>query len=105
MVTRATLERYRINLAAERESAALYHLLAQAEQEPHLAEVYRRMAEIEQRHSAIWEEHLHQAGETVPPYQPGWRLLVLGWLARRFTIGAMLPLLAAQERKAVHAYD
>lgn len=105
MVTKATLERYRINLAAERESASLYRLFAQAEQEPHLAEVYRRMAEIEQRHSAIWEEHLLQAGETVSPYQPGWRLRVLGWLARRFGTGAILPLLAAQERKAVHAYD
>jgi VIT1/CCC1 family predicted Fe2+/Mn2+ transporter len=105
MVTKATLERYRINLAAERESATLYRLLAQAEQEPHLAEVYRRMAEIEQRHSAIWEEHLRQAGETVSPYQPGWRLRTFGWLARRFGTGAILPLLAAQERKAVHAYD
>ena len=105
MVTKATLERYRRNLAAERESATLYHLLAQAEEEPHLAEVYRRMAEIEQRHSAIWEEHLRQAGETVSPYQPSWRLRTLGWLAHRFGTGAMLPLMASQERKAVHAYE
>ena len=105
MVTRSTLERYRRNLAAEQESATFYRVLAQAEKEPHLAEVYLRMAEIEQRHSAIWEEHLRRAGETISPYQPGWRLRTLAWLARRFGTGAILPILAAQERKAVHAYD
>src|SRR5689334_19232816 len=97
--------RYRANLQAEREGAELYRQLAAIEQDPHLAELYRRMAEMEQRHATLWGEHLQRLGEPIPPYTPGWRTQSLVWLARRFGISAVLPLISAQERGDSAMYE
>jgi hypothetical protein len=43
MAIRSDDERYRMYLRAEQESALLYEELSKAEQDPHLAELYRRM--------------------------------------------------------------
>src|SRR5262245_61613176 len=43
--------RYRANLQDEIDSAALYRTLADVEAQPQLAEVYRRLALVEERHA------------------------------------------------------
>ncbi len=98
-------ERYRQNILAERESAALYDVLAGAEKDPRLAEIYSKMAGVERRHAEVWARHLRESGEAVPAYAPTLRLRLLGMLARRFGAGAVLPVVTAMERQAVHAYD
>ncbi len=45
---RSDIDRYRENLKGEVEDAALYHLMAGAEETPELAEVYRRLASEEE---------------------------------------------------------
>lgn len=105
MPTDHDLERYRANIRAEQDSSALYQLLANAEREPHLAAVYQRMADAERRHAAIWAERLRQAGaESTVAYTPSWRIRVLGWLARRFGSGFVLPIISSMERNAIHTY-
>jgi VIT1/CCC1 family predicted Fe2+/Mn2+ transporter len=99
------VERYRANLRSEQEAAALYRMLADSERDPHLVEIYRRMQAVEQRHAAVWADHLRRAGTPAPAYHPGWRVRTLGWLARRFGAGAVLPIVSSLERDAVHAYD
>jgi len=105
MVSTRDIERYRANTRDEQESAALYEVLAQTERDTHLAEIYRRMAAVERRHAAVWEQYLHDAGASVPPYIPGPRIRVLEWLARRFGASAVLPMISATERNAAHIYD
>ncbi|WIG57912.1 MAG: putative membrane protein [Ktedonobacterales bacterium] len=100
-----SIERYRTNLREEQEGAALYHMLAQAEKNTQLAEIYRKLAEVEQRHAHVWEERLRAAGEHVTPYTPNWRIRTLGWLAQRFGAGAVLPIVSSMERDAAHNYD
>ena len=104
-VTPADIARYRANLQSEHEGAALYAALAQSEQDQRLAEVYRRLAETERRHAGAWEERLRAAGQTVQPFRPGWRTRTLGWLARRFGAGAIVPIVSSMERKASSEYD
>jgi vacuolar iron transporter family protein len=99
------IARYRTNRQDEQEAVMLYRALAAAERDPHLAAIYDKMAEVESRHATIWEDHLRQAGESVPPYTPGWRVRALSWLARRFGAGAVLPLVTAMERGAVNTYS
>jgi vacuolar iron transporter family protein len=98
-------DRYRENLRAERESAALYQAFAQAERDERLAAVYRAMATVEERHAAIWAEHLQRAGTQVPAFAPSWRVRLLRRLARRFGPGAVLPFVSGMERGAAHVYD
>lgn len=97
--------RYRENLRSERESAALYQLLAKAERSPDLAAVYDQMAAMERRHAAIWEERLRNEGADIPPETTPWRIRMLGALARRFGAAAVLPIVSGMERDAATAYD
>ena len=100
-----TIQRYRTNLTDEMEAITLYQALAGAERDPHLAAIYNKMAEVERRHATVWEDRLREAGASVPPFAPSWRVRALAWLARRLGPGAVLPMVTSMERNAVHAYD
>ena len=105
MAVKGDIERYRTNYLAERDGTALYKSLAETERDPHLAELYRRMAETEQRHANIWADYLRKAGETIPTYTPGWRIRMIIWLAKRFGVNSVLPMVSSMERGASHDYD
>lgn len=105
MTTKSDMERYRENIRDEQESAALYQAFAQTETDPHLAELYRRLAATEQHHAEFWGEQLRHAGEAIPTYTPGWRVRVLTWLAQHLGVNSVLPIVTSMEQKAQHAYD
>jgi VIT1/CCC1 family predicted Fe2+/Mn2+ transporter/rubrerythrin len=105
MTTKNDIERYQRNMRAEQEGALLYQELARTEQDPHLADLYRRMSETEQRHATIWTERLHNAGQPVPSYTPTWRIRALIWLAKRFGVSSVLPMISTMERDASHEYN
>ena len=66
--TSSDIARYHANYLSEQEGAYLYNQLAGAESDAHLAELYRRLAAIEQRHSDLWKDYLTSAGETPAAY-------------------------------------
>ena len=105
MAVKNDIERFRTNYLAEREGSELYKSLAGTERDPHLAELYRRMAETEQRHANVWADYLSKSGETVPTYTAGWRIRMIIWLAKRFGVNAVLPIVSSMERGASHDYD
>ena len=45
-----SIARYRGNLQGEVDAAALYNAMADAVRDPHLSEVYRRLAAVEEAH-------------------------------------------------------
>jgi VIT1/CCC1 family predicted Fe2+/Mn2+ transporter len=97
--------RWRRNLQDELDSAELYRRIAAAEQDESLASVYRRLAEVEERHATFWAERLRVAGETVPAPRVGWRTRVLGWLAQRFGTALVVPTIDAMEQADAGSYD
>lgn len=101
----ADIERYRRNLRDEVDGIALYRALAAAEKDPHLRQVFQRLAESEERHRALWEEKLRQAGAKVPHYKPSWRVRLLAWLARRFGTASVSPIVTRMEMSAYTMYD
>src|SRR5262249_12999219 len=105
MAKRKDVARYRANLQGEVNSAALYCTLAELEPKPQLAEVYRRMAEVEERHAQFWEQKLRLADEPVPLLRPGWQSRGLAWLAKRFGAQFALPVAATMEQLDRHGYD
>ncbi len=105
MAVKSDIERYRANYIAEQEGSELYQKLAKTEHDPHLAELYQRMAETEQRHATVWADYLRKAGQTVPTYTPGWRIRMIIWLAQRFGVNSVLPMVSSMERGASHDYD
>jgi vacuolar iron transporter family protein len=105
MATDADIARYKANLQDERDSSMLYHTLAETEKDAHFAEIYRRLAAIEEKHAANWEGLLRQSGQDAPLYRPGWRMRTLAFLARRLGASSVLPMVASMEANTTHTYD
>ncbi|HEX6026163.1 MAG TPA: VIT1/CCC1 family protein [Solirubrobacter sp.] len=101
----ADVKRYLANWQDEIDSVALYGALADLEDEPRLADVYRRLAAAEERHAGFWEQKLRAAGARVPARRPGWRTRLLITVARRFGSQLVLPTLNDLERRDSHGYD
>jgi VIT1/CCC1 family predicted Fe2+/Mn2+ transporter len=99
------IERYRANYLSEQEGVYLYSKLAEIESDAHLAELYRHLAAIEQRHADLWKDYLSRANATSPTYTPSWRIRTLLWLARRLGTGAVLSTVSSMEQQAVSEYD
>ena len=105
MVDDGSIARYRTNLQGEVDSAALYRAMAEAEQDPHLSEVYRRLAAVEEAHAEFWRKQLGRIGATAMARRPGWRTRALAMLARRFGPQFVLPTLSTLERRDSGQYD
>lgn len=97
-------ERFLRNIEEERNSSFLYRALAGREENERLAEVYRRLAETEEAHAALWEERLSAAGGAVAPFRPSLRSRFLVWLARRFGPELIIPTMTAKENGATSDY-
>jgi vacuolar iron transporter family protein len=97
-------QRYRANLQGEIDGAAVYNALAESEQNPELAEVFRRLAAVEQAHASFWRKRLDASGGTIAR-SPTFRARILSWLARRFGPSFVLPTLVAGEARDSSAYD
>lgn len=98
-------ERYRANLQGEADGASLYRALAQAEPNPAVAEVYRRLAAVEDAHAELWRRQLAAIGQQPGAHRPGWRSRMLGLLARRFGPDFVLPVVHTLERADSSQYD
>jgi VIT1/CCC1 family predicted Fe2+/Mn2+ transporter len=98
--TAAWLEHWR----DEADAAFLYRELAQAEPKPDLQDIYRKLAEVEDRHTAVWRKVLADSGVTTEAPQPSTRARMLAWTARRFGPGLLTSLLLREEGKEVQGY-
>lgn len=98
-------QRYTANLQGEIDSAALYQTLAEAEKNPELAQVYRRLGAVEEAHAEFWERKLQAIGRRVPSMRPSFRTRALAWLARRFGPAFVLPTINTLEQMDSGTYD
>lgn len=105
MTETSPAQRYRDNLRGEVDSAGLYRALAETEADPHLKEVYRRLAAVEEAHAEFWRRQLARLGVKAGPLRPGWRTRALAFLARRFGPQFVLPAITTLERRDSGQYD
>jgi VIT1/CCC1 family predicted Fe2+/Mn2+ transporter len=92
------------HLADEADAAFLYRELARAEPDPGRAELYRKLADVEDRHVGLWRELLGQEGYVVPVPEPSRAARFRAWLARRVGGSVLLPMLLAEEGREVKGY-
>ena len=98
------LEAFEHHWQDEADAAYLYRLLSSAEPDPAKSDIYRRLAEVEDRHLEIWADLLAKHGRTLGPHRPTARTRLLAFLGRRFGPGFLLPMLLAEEGREVKAY-
>jgi VIT1/CCC1 family predicted Fe2+/Mn2+ transporter len=108
-VTNATaasdVDRWRRNLQGEVDGALIYRAMAAKAGDERLADLYRRMAESEDRHAALWRGRLDGAGAGSRAIDPTVRARILAWLARTGGAGLVAQIVAGQERTARTMYD
>ena len=95
---------YRRNLQGEVDGAALYRLLAEAEQDSERSRILLDLAAAEERHAGVWRRKLQDAGAEFHEPRPALRVRALGWLARRFGARAVLPIVNALEAGDYSSY-
>jgi VIT1/CCC1 family predicted Fe2+/Mn2+ transporter len=102
---RRSAARFREMLASERRSAALYRGLA-SNADGERRQVFLQLADVEDRHAAHWADKLTELGEPVPkPGGIGLRGRALTWLAKRFSVDAVLPIVERAEHADAGLYD
>ena len=100
-----SVKRWRDMLASERDAAALYSRLADAETGER-QEIFRELASIELKHAAHWEDKLREAGANVPAAGgPSLRTRLIGTAARRLSIETVLPMIERAEKADAGTYD
>ena len=98
-------KRWRNNFVEEINSAHLYRVAAELEEDETIGGVYLRLAETEERHAALWEGKLKEAGATVPDRHPDLRAKLLARLARRLGPWVLAQVMAATEKAGRTMYD
>jgi VIT1/CCC1 family predicted Fe2+/Mn2+ transporter len=104
-VSQQDVARYRANLQGEIDGTALYRAMSAAEADPALRELYRRLADTEQRHGSLWRQRLEAAGFPASNLGPSWRARILMLIARRFGADALVTTIAEQESANQSMYD
>ncbi len=99
-----TLRQWEHHLQDEGDAAYLYRSLSAAESDPAKADVYRRLAEVEDRHVTIWADLLRANGRPPTAFTPSGRTRLLAFLGRRFGPGFLLPMLLREEGREVKGY-
>ena len=69
--------RYQANLQGEVDSASLYRTLSQTEKNPKLAQVYARLAAVEEAHAEFWKRKIGTIGQRSPRMRPSFRTRTL----------------------------
>lgn len=100
----ATFKRLKENLQGEIDGIALYRMLAAAEPDPERARIFEQLAQVEERHAGVWREKLRECGVVVGDGAPSFRIRAIGWLARRFGVDAVLPIVRTMEATGYQAY-
>lgn len=101
----ARARRYRANVQAELDRAAVYAAMAEREGDPELARSFRRLAETEGRHAEFWRTQLAEIDLDDAPQKASARARLLARLARRFGSRLVLPAAASLEMAEQETYE
>jgi VIT1/CCC1 family predicted Fe2+/Mn2+ transporter/rubrerythrin len=88
----------------EADAAFLYRLLSDAEPDAKKKDLYRRLAEVEDRHVDVWAGLLRANGRDPGRFRPSARTRLLASLGKMFGPQFLLPMLLAEEGREVKGY-
>jgi len=101
---RELIRRFQANLDDEIDGIAIYRMLAEAERDPKRRSIFERLAAVEERHANVWRRKLREAGVQPRAHGPSLRVRLIGFLARRFGVRSVLPIVRNLEAGAYTMY-
>ena len=90
--------------ADEADAAFVYRALAAEEKDLKRAELYLRLAHVEERHVELWARLLQDGRHDVPAHSPSLRARWMVWMAKKFGVGSVLPMMLEEEGREVKGY-
>jgi vacuolar iron transporter family protein len=100
----ADTARWRRNLQGEVDGAVVYREMARGERDPSIAAIYRKLAQAEEGHAALWRAKLREAGQHLPAPHPSWRARLLTVAVRVGGAGLIAATMAGREAGDQHSY-
>src|SRR3954463_9259237 len=88
----------------EADAAFLYRILSDAEPDPTKKDLYRRLAEVEDKHVQIWAKLMREHGREPRKFSPTARTRLLARLGKIFGPAFLLPMLLRGEGREVKGY-
>jgi VIT1/CCC1 family predicted Fe2+/Mn2+ transporter len=99
-----SVRRFQANLDDEIDGIAIYRMLAEAEGDKERRSIFDELGAVEERHANVWREKLREAGAEPREHGPSLRVRMVGFLARRFGVKSVLPIVRSLEAGAYAAY-
>jgi VIT1/CCC1 family predicted Fe2+/Mn2+ transporter/rubrerythrin len=89
----------------EFDAAFLYRVLTEVEPDPKRKDIFRRLADVEDRHTEMWIDIMKRHGITPPTgTRPSRRARFLAWVGRKFSPATLVNLLLREEGQEVKGY-
>ncbi len=98
------LETFHHHWQDEADAAYLYRLLSDAEPDALKKAIYRKLAEVEDKHVEVWAGLMREGGRPPKKFSPSARTRLLALLGKIFGPGFLLPMLLAEEGREVKGY-
>lgn len=100
-----TLATWKEHYQDEYDSAYLYRILASIETDTRKSDIFKRLAEVEDKHVELWIDVLGRNGVNVAPIsKPTSRARFLGFVARHISSSALVSLMLREEGQEVRGY-
>src|SRR6185436_4133415 len=100
----ATLGIWQHHLRDEADAAFLYRVLADLEPSAPRRDLYRKLADVEDRHTGMWRKLLAEQGSEPAVPKPSSRARLMAWAARVFGPSMLLGILLREEGQEVKGY-
>ncbi len=103
-IDKKTLSIWRFHLQDEIDAAFLYRTLASLITDSKKNKIYSQLAEIEDKHVAIWREQLEKFNEKVSSHEPSTKAKFVSWYSKKFGPALLTRMMLKEEATEVKAY-
>jgi len=103
-VDKKTISIWRFHLQDEIDAAFLYRTLASLITDSKKNKIYSQLAEIEDKHVAIWKEQLEKYNEKVSFHKPSTKAKFVSWFSKKFGTALLTRMMLKEEATEVKSY-
>ena len=103
-VDKKALSIWRFHLQDEIDAAFLYRTLAQLVADSKRNKIYLQLAEVEDKHVAIWKEQLGKYNQKITSSEPSGKAKFISWFSKRFGPSLLTRMMLKEEATEVKSY-
>ena len=103
-VDKKTIQIWHLHLQDEIDAAYLYRTLAGLISDPKRKKIYSQLAEVEDKHVAIWKEQLEKYNQKIGELIPSTKAKFTSWFSNKFGPALLTRMMLKEEATEVKSY-